>query len=506
VIGKVCKRGSDVKRLLGYLFREGQAGERGLGAPHTAPRLIAAWDGPDGLEPPTTETGGRALGRLAETLNAPLLAAGLHRDQWKQARPVYHLAIAAAKEDPVLTDAQWADIAAEYLQRIGLAPRGDERAVRWVAVRHADDHVHVVATLARQDGRRVWPRNDFYRSREASLAVEARYGLRPTSPADRTGPRQVTRAEQRRHTAEQQRRREAGRPPSPGLDRDVLRRRVRAAAGACSDLPDFLERLRADGVLVRERYSQRTPGEVTGYAVALRPDVREPVWFGGGKLAPGLTLPKLQARWSAGGRTTDPHLHYPGREQRGPQLTAYERLRAIKHAEIAARNAADHITQVVHSNPSSAADAAWAAADLLASVARLVEDRRAGPLTEASDQFERAALEVHRRTPSPSDAGHRLRNASHMLSALRLVHAGESQQVLALMAQLLRLAEAVAALREAQRRAAQAAAARAAADRLHAAMSPAAPGRHTRPPVVRHVPHAQAAPPVSRPSPGRARR
>jgi hypothetical protein len=195
VIGKVCTRGSDVKRLLGYLFREGLAGERGLSAPHTAPRLIAAWDGPEGLEPPTTETGGRELGRLAEALNAPLLAAGLHRDQWKQARPVYHLAIAAAKDDPVLTDAQWADIAAEYLHRIGLTPRGDDRAVRWVAVRHADDHVHVVATLTRQDGRRVWPRNDFYRAREASLAVEARYGLRPTSPADRTGPRQATRAE-----------------------------------------------------------------------------------------------------------------------------------------------------------------------------------------------------------------------------------------------------------------------------------------------------------------------
>lgn len=290
------------------------------------------------------------------------------------------------------------------------------------------------------------------------------------------------------------------------MDRDVLRRRVRAAAGACSDLPGFLERLRADGVLVRERYSQRTPGEVTGYAVALRTDGREPLWFGGGKLAPDLTLPKLQARWSAGGRTTDPQLHYPGREQRGPQLTAYERLRALKHAEIAARSAADHITQVVHSNPSSAADAAWAAADLLASAARLVEDRRAGPLTEAADQFERAAREVHRRTPSLSDAGHRLRNASHMLSALRLVHAGESQQVLALMAQLLRLADAVAALREAQRRAAQAAAARAAADRLHAAMTPAAPGRDTRPRVARHVPHAQAAPPVSQPSPGRTRR
>ena len=27
MIGKVCQRGSDVRRLLGYLFREGRAGE-----------------------------------------------------------------------------------------------------------------------------------------------------------------------------------------------------------------------------------------------------------------------------------------------------------------------------------------------------------------------------------------------------------------------------------------------------------------------------------------------
>src|SRR5674536_287142 len=67
--------------------------------------------------------------------------------------------------DRHLADEQWRDIAATYLDRIGLAPRGDDLGVRWVAVRHADDHVHVVATLARQDGRRVFPRNDSYLDR-----------------------------------------------------------------------------------------------------------------------------------------------------------------------------------------------------------------------------------------------------------------------------------------------------------------------------------------------------
>jgi hypothetical protein len=69
MIGKVCKRGSDVRRLLGYQFREGLAGEHGLTAPHTEPRLVAAWDGTDSLEPSRATGGGRDLRLLAAALN-----------------------------------------------------------------------------------------------------------------------------------------------------------------------------------------------------------------------------------------------------------------------------------------------------------------------------------------------------------------------------------------------------------------------------------------------------
>ena len=219
MIGKLCARGSDVRRLVGYLFREGLAGEQGLCASHTDAHLIAAWDGVNGLEPPRLVDGGRDLGTVAAALNAPLLAAGLGRGEWQQARPVCHLAISAAGTDRTLSGAEWADVVAEYVHRIGLAPRGDEEAVRWVAVRHADNHVHVVATLARQDGRRVWPRNDFYRAREASLAVEARYGLTGTSPADRTGDRQTSRVEQRSHARQVEQRAKRGMPAPAGPDR-----------------------------------------------------------------------------------------------------------------------------------------------------------------------------------------------------------------------------------------------------------------------------------------------
>ncbi len=81
------------------------------------------------------------------------------------------------------------------MDRIGLARRGNDLGVRWVAGRHADDHVHVVATLARQDGRRVFPCNDFWRAGEASRAVEARYGLTVTAASDRTAAKRASYAE-----------------------------------------------------------------------------------------------------------------------------------------------------------------------------------------------------------------------------------------------------------------------------------------------------------------------
>jgi hypothetical protein len=52
----------------------------------------------------------------------------------------------------MLSDVEWAQVAGQIMDRTGLAPTGDELGVRWVAVRHAADHIHLVATLARQDG------------------------------------------------------------------------------------------------------------------------------------------------------------------------------------------------------------------------------------------------------------------------------------------------------------------------------------------------------------------
>jgi len=171
---------------------------------------------------------------------------------------------------------------------------------------HADNHVHVVATLV-EDGRRVFPHHDFYRAREVSLDVERQYGLTPTSSVDRTAGRETTRGELRRHQAAVRTRAEAGLPPPAGPDREVLRGRVRAALAGSQDWDEFADRLRRSGVQVRKRYGTRNPDEVTGYAVALLPrgigsgSDEQAIWFGGGKLAADLSLPQLRARWDQPG-------------------------------------------------------------------------------------------------------------------------------------------------------------------------------------------------------------
>lgn len=482
MIGKVCQRGSDVRRLLGYLFREGLAGEHGLSAPHTDAHLIAAWDGLDGLAPPRQTTGGRDLGTLAAALNGPLLAAGLDREQWKQARPVYHLAISAADHDRNLSDDEWADVVEEYVHRIGLAPRGDEEAVRWVAVRHADNHVHVVATLARQDGKRVWPRNDFYRAREASLAVEARYGLTPTSPADRTGDRQTSRAEQRRHTSQVEQRAAQGRPLAAGPDREVLRGKVRAALAGAASFEEFSARLSLDGVLVRPRMSTQDPDEMTGYAVALRASRTgkgaELVWFGGGKLAPDLTLPQLQYRWcrehagpSQPVDATSATTANARATVRGLELDPAERQALWDAAGKAIWRADQQLRDARSGDPAARAVAeagAIAASEVLGAVGRLTERSGAGPIHQAAQAYDRAARGMRRHPPIPTGPARRTRQSAGALRGMQFVRNADTKRLLQLLDQLRRLSLTLAALREAQGYAAQAAAARRAAELLRA--------------------------------------
>jgi hypothetical protein len=281
VIGKVL-RGRNAGRLLYYLYGPGKANE------HTDPHLVAGFADPADLEPERRPGGGRDFRRLAGLLNQPLAAlAGPGYSS-----PVWHCSVRAAPEDRLLSDAEWAQVAARIMDRTGLAPGGDDVGVRWVAVRHASDHIHLVATLARQDGTRprIW--NDFYRVREACAQAEAQFGLRTTAPADRTAERRPGRAE-----TEQAARRGWAEAPRVKLCREVAE-----AAAAAGTEQEFFTRLADAGVAVRQRCSTAHPDQVTGYAVGLPEHTASGggvIWYGGGKLAADLSLPKLRRRWTS---------------------------------------------------------------------------------------------------------------------------------------------------------------------------------------------------------------
>jgi hypothetical protein len=286
-------RGRNAGRLLYYLYGPGKANE------HTDPHLVAGFADPQELEPARRPDGSRDFRRLSGLLAQPLAAlAGPGYE-----KPVWHCAVRAAPEDHMLSDAEWAQVAALIMDRTGLAPAGDDLGVRWVAVRHAADHIHLVATLARQDGTRprVW--NDFYRVREGCRDAEERFGLRSTVPADRTAGRRPGRAE-----TEQAARR--GWSEAPLV---TLRREVSVAAAGAGTEQEFFARLAEAGVAVRKRYSTAHPGEVTGYAVGLPQHTAKNggiIWYGGGKLAADLSLPKLRRRWAATGAADGA---FPGR-------------------------------------------------------------------------------------------------------------------------------------------------------------------------------------------------
>ncbi|WP_030904181.1 mobilization protein [Streptomyces sp. NRRL F-5126] len=271
--------GKDTAGLIRYLYGPGRANE------HTDPHLVASFDGfaPD---PGRANTPVSTRRLLVADLNLRVnQARRLGRTPKQQ---VWHCSIRAAGEDRHLSDTEWADIARRIVAATGIAPEDDADGCRWVAVRHADDHIHIAATTVRGDLRPARHWNDYLTADSELAAIEKEYSLRRVIRGDRTAAKRPTRAEvEQSHRANQ-----------PATARERLRCAVRTAVAASTSAEEFLGLLGdADGVLVE---AQCFPsGDVRGYKVALEGDTNaagQPIWFSGSKLAPDLSFPKIRAR------------------------------------------------------------------------------------------------------------------------------------------------------------------------------------------------------------------
>ncbi|WP_416484258.1 relaxase/mobilization nuclease domain-containing protein [Streptomyces sp. CL12] len=283
------RRGSRTHGLLVYLYGPGKRDE------HTDPHLVGSWDGfaPDpGRDTSADPDPKVTLARLTAALDLRVKQAGTAAP----AQHVWHCSVRTEPGARILTDAEWDAVARRLVHAVNLAPEGDPDGCRWVAVRHADDHIHILATMVRGDLRRPRMNYDFKKAQAECRRIEKELGLRQLRPGDGTGAKTPTSAE--RFKAER-----TGRPEA---SRETLREAVRQAIAGAADEHEFFSRLREAGLRVQT--VALPSGDLRGYKVALPGDrnrLGEPVWFSGSTLAPDLSLPKIRRRLADGSSDED---------------------------------------------------------------------------------------------------------------------------------------------------------------------------------------------------------
>lgn len=375
-------RGSRPVGLMQYLVGPGRGNE------HTEPRLVAgdpvvsAWLGDDVLDK-------AAATQIGKDLDLPRKVFGTD----VKAGHVWHCSLSLHEREGALEDEVWAKIATDVVEGMGFAG-GEEAPCRWVAVRHGasrggNDHIHLVVTLVREDGAQAKVWRDRPRVQQLCRDLEAKYGLERLDAREAgRGGRGVTAAEQQI----------AERRGAPEPDREALARRVRGCAAASEDEAEFVRRVRQEGLWIRARYAAGTADVVAGYSVAIRPATGErPVWFGGGRLARDLTLPRLRegwpsspqsasaavAEWHAAGRGE--RVVSAGREAGEVSAETWERASSDLQRVTAMLRAAGHEDRVLW------AHAARDAAGVFAAWSMRLEPNEPGPLTRAAAVLARGA-------------------------------------------------------------------------------------------------------------------
>lgn len=446
MIPRIHQQGSNTLGLLHYLYGKGTHEE------HIDPHLVASFDGmaPDpGRDPAVTKRD------LQHLLDQPLSL--LDVDQ-RPDKHVWHCSVRAAPDDPILSDEQWGDIARRMVAATGIDP-GDGAGCRWAAVRHADDHIHIIATLVREDGRRPDHHRSGKRAQAECRLIERELGLHQVAPGLGTAAKRATSAE--RHKAER-----AGRERPA---REELRETVRRAVAGATSEEEFFDRLAAAGLLIRKRIAPS--GDLLGYKVALPGDrngEKEPVFYAGSTLAPDLSLPRIRECWTLpaeaaasadGSRLEEPAL---------PDVTgpAFARRRASAATWQA-------LLVIDHGDDGAAAAQIAAAGEILDALAKTSAAHTRTELREAAFAFERASRS-HVRAVRGHDRALRqaARDLVHSGPALGRGEDGATTAMLIDMAFFLAIAAANWHARKHHGQ--QAAAARQAAEHLRAAYQAAA--------------------------------
>ena len=198
-------------------------------------------------------------------------------------KPIWQVSLRCAPEDQALTDTEWRDAATAFMTRMGLEDRP------WVVVRHADDHVHLVASRVTDTGQ-VWHgRQDYRQAQAACTELEQAYGLQvapreTTRVSRRAADHQITRGE--RHHALR-----THLPPERVELATVVRACAARAAGGGTEA--FEAELEKAGVEFEA--NRASTGRMSGYKFGTGrvDEAGQPVWFKASQLDKTLAWSRL---------------------------------------------------------------------------------------------------------------------------------------------------------------------------------------------------------------------
>ncbi len=272
MIAKV-HQGSDPGRLIAYLYDSEQRLAERHADPHMVAGTLATLDEP---------------GVIVRELRA---AAKANR---AISKPVHHASLrVAAEEAGRLDDFGWEAVAERYAQRMGFERAG------WVAVRHAEDHIHFVGCRVGYDGQTVSDSHNYARAMTACREIETEHGL--ISVQERVQERGAS----WHATVTGGERALAARQVASGAvasyedpPRVHLRAAMEAAQAAATSRGEFEQLCAERGVLMRANVAPAT-GRMNGYSVSIegwRDNAGEQVWLPASKVHRSLSWSKLRGR------------------------------------------------------------------------------------------------------------------------------------------------------------------------------------------------------------------
>ncbi|WP_254897842.1 mobilization protein [Kitasatospora sp. NA04385] len=374
-------------------------------------------------------------------------------------RHVWHCSVRTAPEDRPLSEQEWAQVARRVVAATGIAPEGDPDGCRWVAVRHAADHIHIAATIVRGDLRKADIEHDFSRAQAECRKIEKEWGLRELNPGDGTKAKEPSNRE--KHKAQ--------RLGHPDTSRQRLRDAVRQALAGADSEEEFFARLESTGVLVNRKTGPS--GDTFGYSVAVvgeRDAAGNPVFFGGYRLAPDLTLPKIRARFGAPGTGADEERQSPAAGLAGERRSAPARARYVASAAV------DDVLDVLDGEDDQGAAAVIAdTGEVLDALVGTAMPAQRAELLAAARAYERASRS-HIRAARDADYGMRSAARQILAGGYTTNRAPDAAAAATLLAALLLLVIASSRWHAEHGHRQQAAAARASAEHLRAAYRQAA--------------------------------